>query len=171
MAYPSVNYRQTSPTLGAQPIAQTESAAKHNVGQRIRAMDYTYGEAEFIYLPGVASTAAGDVVVFDEKAGTTTLARKGLRGNVAVAMAATTAGLYGWWAVDGVVPVAAAGGAISCGPAYLSATAGAIDSIDFEGEKVDGLSIKGQPSGGFVTCRLSAPSANGNDASARQEKR
>lgn len=170
MAYPTLNYRQTSPTLGAQPIAQTEATAKHNVGQRIRAMDYTYGEAEFVYLPGVASLAAGDVVVFDEKAGTTARALQGMRGHVAVAMAATTAGLYGWFAVDGAVPVATSAGSISCGAAYLTTAAGSIDSVEYEGEKVDGFSIKAQPSGGFVTCRLSAPAANGNDSNAREEK-
>lgn len=167
MAYPSVEWFQTSATIGGQPIAQVEASAKHNVGQRIRAKDLTYGEVEFIYLPGVASTAAGSVVVFDEKAATTTLALRGMRGNVAVAMAAITADLYGWYAVDGMVPVAAAGGAISAGPGYLSTTAGSIDSVDAEGEKVDGLTIRGQPTGGFVTCRLTGPSANGNDSQAR----
>lgn len=168
MAYPTgIEWFQTSATIGGQPIVQVEATAKHNVGQRIRAKDLTYGEVEFIYLPGVASTAAGDVVVFDEKAATTLRALKGMRGNVAVAMAAVTAGLYGWYAVDGMVPVATAGGSISCGPGRLSATAGAIDSVDFEGEKVDGFTIRGQPSDGFATCRLSAPSANGNDSQAR----
>lgn len=170
MSYPSVEWFQTSATIGGQPIAQTESSAKHNVGQRIRAKDLTYGEVEFIYLPGVASCAAGSVAVFDEKAGTTALALRGMRGHVAVAMAAITAGLYGWWAVDGMVPAKAFGGAISSGPGYLTTTAGAIDSVEAEAEKVDGLSIRGQPSGGFVTCRLSAPSANGNDKNAREKR-
>ena len=57
MSYPSVEWFQTSATIGGQPIAQTEATAKHNVGQRIRAKDLTYGEVEFIYLPGVASCA------------------------------------------------------------------------------------------------------------------
>ena len=170
MSYPSVTWRQTSTFIGGQPIANTATAAAHNLGQRIKAADSAYGEVEFIYLPGVASCAAGDVVVFDEKAGTTARALQGMRGHVAVAMAATTAGLYGWFAVDGMVPVATAAGSISCGAAYLSTTAGSIDSVEYEGEKVDGLSIKAQPSGGFVTCRLSSPSANGNDSNAREEK-
>lgn len=170
MAYPTLRWYQTSPHLGGQPIAETSTTALHYVGQRIRARDYTYGDVEFIYLPGVASTVAGDVVVFDEKLGTTVRATRGMRGHVAVAMAALTAGLYGWYAVDGMVPVTAFGGAISSGAGYLTTTAGAIDSVEAEAEKVDGLSIRGQPSGGFVTCRLSAPSANGNDKGSREKR-
>jgi hypothetical protein len=171
MAYPTgITWRQMSPTIGGQPITQTETTPKHNLGQRLRSFDYTYGEVEFIYLVGAASTASGDVVIFDEKAATTARALKGVRGQAAVAMAAITAGLYGWYAVEGVVPVAAAGGAISAGPAYLSGTAGAIDSVANEGEKVDGFTIRGQPSGGFATCRLARPSANGNDSNALEKK-
>jgi len=93
-----------------------------------------------------------------------------MRGTVAVAMAAITAGLYGWYAVDGSVPVKAEGGAQRNGPAYLSTTAGAVTDIAHEGEKVDGLTVKAGPSGGFLTCRLSAPSANGNDSDASEER-
>lgn len=170
MAYPTLRWYQTTPTLGAQPIDQTSASALHNLGQRIRARDYTYGEVEFVYLPGVASTAAGDVVVLDEKASTTARATQGMRGQVAVAMAAITAGLYGWYAVEGMVPVATYGGAISCGTAFLSPTAGAIDSVEYEGEKVDGFTIRSQPSGGFATCRLARPAANNNESNAREEK-
>jgi len=171
VAYPTgIEWFQTSATIGGQPVTQTESSAKHNVGQRVRAKGLTYGEVEFIYLPGVASTAAGSVVLFDEKASTTTLALKGMRGHVAIAMAATTAGLYGWYAVDGMVPVATGAAAVTSGPAYLSATAGSIDCLELEGEKVDGLTIRGQPSGGFVTCRLSNPAANGNDSNALEDR-
>lgn len=171
MAYPTgIEWRQTSPTMGAQPITQTESTPKHNLGQRVRAFDFTFGEAEFIYLAGVASTAQGDVVTFDERNGTTTRALEGVRGPVAVAMAATTASLYGWYAVTGSVPVNTGSNAPSVGPVYLSRTAGEVTGVPFEGEKVDGMAAVRVPSGGFTTCRLTNPTANGNDADA-QEKR
>lgn len=171
MAYPTgIEWRLTSPTMGAQPINQTESSQKHNIGQRVRAFDYTYGEAEFIYLAGVASTDAGDVVTFDERNGTTALAVEGARGPAAVAMAATVAGLYGWYAVQGAVPVNTGSNIPSRGPLYLSRTAGEVTGEAYEGEKVDGMAAVRVPSGGFTTCRLTNPAANGNDANAREDR-
>lgn len=172
MAYPTgITWRQMSATIGGQPVTQTESAAKHNLGQRLRAFDYAFGEVEFIYLAGVASTAQGDVVVFDERSGTTTRAVEGKRGPVAVAMAAITAGLYGWYAVEGSVPANTGSNDPPVGPVYLSRTAGEVTGIPFEGEKVDGMAVVRYPAGGFATCRLTRPAANGNDSNSAEEKR
>lgn len=171
MAYPTdITWRQVSPTMGAQPITETSATARHNIGQRIRAMDYTYGEVGFIYLAGVASTAAGDVVTFNERTGATVRALEGVRGPVVVAAAAVTAGLYGWYAEDGCVPVNTGSNAPSTGPVYLSRTAGEVTGIPFAGEKVDGMAAVRVPSGGYTTCRLTKPTANGNDARASEER-
>ena len=89
---------------GAQPIANTETAAKHVLGQVVRGSDPTYGDAEFIYALGVASTAIGSIVTYDPITYQTTLSAVG--GNiprpVAVAMSANVAAQYGWYQISGV---------------------------------------------------------------------
>ncbi|MDQ5904972.1 MAG: hypothetical protein QG672_2566 [Pseudomonadota bacterium] len=50
---------------GAQPIATNSTTQKHPLGQLCRATDPTYGQGEFIYLLGVASTTVGDVVKYN----------------------------------------------------------------------------------------------------------
>ena len=171
MAYPTgIEWRQMSATIGAQPITELASSPLHNLGQRIRAKDYTFGEAGFIYLAGVASTAQGDVVSFDERNGTTKRALEGQRGPVVVAMAAIVAGQYGWYAEDGCVPVNTGSNDPPPGPVYLSRTAGEVTGVPFEGEKVDNLTVVTYPSGGFATCRLTRPAANGNDANAQESR-
>jgi hypothetical protein len=172
LSYPSTEWFLQSATIGSQPIAELSTSALHTVGQRVKAKDYHYGEVEFVYLPGAASVATGDLVTFDEKSGVTAQAVQGSRGPLAVAMSDCVAGDYGWFAVSGCVPVKTdAGSAIKLGAAFLCATVGAATDVLQEGEKVDGLAIKAQPSGGFVTCRLSAPSANGNESNTLEEKR
>ena len=58
---------------GAQPIANTETAAKHALGQKVRGTDPTYGDGEFIYLLGVASTVVGSIVNYKATTYQTTL--------------------------------------------------------------------------------------------------
>ncbi len=92
---------------GAQPIANTETTAKHVVGTIVRATDPTYGEGEFIYLKGVASTAVGSVVTYNTANYETTLCTVG--GNVSlpvgIAMSANVASQYGWYQISGVAVV------------------------------------------------------------------
>ena len=53
-------------TVNPQPIDETSTTLKTKLGTKIRAQHADYGEAEFIYLKGVASTAQVDWVTFDE---------------------------------------------------------------------------------------------------------
>lgn len=55
---------------------------------------------EYIFLTGVASTAAGDPVIFDSAFATTRLAGT-LVGEVAIALAATVASTKGWYQIYG----------------------------------------------------------------------
>jgi len=93
-----------STLAGAQPIANTETTQKHPLGTIVRGWDATYGEGEFIYLLGVASTAIGSVVTFDPITYLTTLSAVG--GNIprpiAIAMSANVASQYGWYQISGV---------------------------------------------------------------------
>jgi hypothetical protein len=162
VAYPSVAFKPISISLGLQPIAETSAIQNHTLGMTIRAVDTTYGEAEFIYLKGVASTAAGDLVVYDSKTGATLRAVTGgtTTGPVGVAMSANTASRYGWYALSGSVPVSAATASADT-YAHLSATAGRIDDAASATERIDGMLIKAATSGDFATCQLSRPSVSG----------
>ena len=93
--------------VGAQPIADTSTTQNHNLGTIVRASDPTYGQAEFIYLKGIGSTAVGSVVTYDTSTFTTTLSAVG--GNiarpVAIAMSANVASQYGWYQISGIAVV------------------------------------------------------------------
>lgn len=93
--------------VGAQPIADTSTTQNHNLGTIVRASDPTYGQAEFIYLKGIGSTAVGSVVTYDTSTFLTTLSAVG--GNiarpVAIAMSANVASSYGWYQISGIAVV------------------------------------------------------------------
>lgn len=157
-------YSLTSPNIGAQDIAATETSQKHPIGTIVRAVDPTYGEGEFIYLKGVASTVVGDLVVYDQYANTTTRAVAGSRGPAAVAMSANVAGQYGWYQIKGSA-VVKAGTVAANGNVYLTATAGTVDDAVVVGDKVDAARFKtadGTPSAGLAVVQIDRPSANAN---------
>lgn len=159
-----MTYSLVDTLVGAQPIAVTDTVQNHVLGKRVKAYDPTYGEGEFIYLAGVASTAVGDVVAFDEKAGTTTRTLAATRGPAAVAMSANVASQYGWYQVFGSAVVTS--GIVAAGAAAFStATAGSIDDAVVTGSKIDGMVTKtanGTPSAGLSVCQIAYPSLNGN---------
>ena len=165
MAYPTtISFLPISPDLGIQPIGSTSATQNHNLGHVVRAYDATYGEAEFIYLKGVASTAAGDLVAYDTKNATTVRAVHAgatSKGPCAVAMSANVATQYGWYCISGSVPVNSGAVAAHSRP-YLTATAGQIDDAVVAGDAIDGALIEEVDSGGFATVQLSRPSINGN---------
>lgn len=74
-------------------------------GMIVRAQDPTYGEAEFILLAGVASTAVGSLVTYNTTSFTTALAPIGANKPqpIAVAMSANTAATtWGWYQISGI---------------------------------------------------------------------
>lgn len=187
MAYPTnIQWRSTSPgILGASPVAiataqqgagngaqpsyvvsfQTDATQKLRLGTVSRFVDEVYGEIEAIYLAGVASTAAGDVVSYDPKAGTTTRAVAATRGPLAVALAPVLATQFGWYARKGQVPVnttAAGTGAANSG-LKVTATAGqatvaaGVTAGDVEGAICK--SAQDAPGVGFTNVELSYPFA------------
>jgi hypothetical protein len=58
-------YTVTTDMIGHQAINVNSTTKNHPLGTIVRASDPTYGEGEFIYLLGVASTAIGSVVTYD----------------------------------------------------------------------------------------------------------
>ena len=151
--------------VGAQPIADTSTEQMHPIGTRVKAYDETYGEGEFIYLKGLASTAVGELVVYEEYGNLTVRAVAGSRGPAAVAMSANVASQYGWYQIFGAA-VIKAGTVADNGDVFLTATAGTVDDANVAGDKVDNARFKsadGTPSAGYAICQIAYPSCNGND--------
>lgn len=95
---------------------------------------------EYIYLQGVASTAAGSWVTFDEDNLTTLAVADGV-GRVAVAMAAIVASRYGWYQIYGRCATALAildGDCAADKQLYLTSTAGSVDDVDVAGDAIHG---------------------------------
>lgn len=114
-------YTIISTEAGITPIASTDAGyttangtalaiptPPMTLGKIVRAVDPTYGEGEFICLKGVASTIVGSLVIYDGTTYQTTLAATTANQGrpVAIAMAATTAALYGWYQICGTAVVA-----------------------------------------------------------------
>lgn len=81
-------------------LTAVDTTAQNTVNAEVAGIDSFNGEADFIYLAGCASTIAGSVVTFDE-AGATTLLAANAKGPVVVALAATVASTWGWYARKG----------------------------------------------------------------------
>lgn len=153
-----MTYQILSPVVGAQPIAETSSTAKHKVGTIIQAYDSSYGVGEFIYLLGVASTAVGDIVTYNSKTGQTTRAAVGTNKPqpVAVAMSANLASHYGWYQISGIaVATKAATISLAAGVAVGVKTVGRI-SVTGSGKEVQGALVNAVASAktGVITVSL-----------------
>ena len=102
------------------------------VGTIAKFYDDTLGEGEFIYLPGVASVAYGDGVLYDLMPGAEAIVRvtttngAGKGRPIAFASAAIVAGKFGWFQIRGVAVVSVAAGYVA-GLLYTTATAGVLD--------------------------------------------
>lgn len=129
---------------GAQPIAITETVQKHALGTRIRATSATYGECEFVYMLGVASTAIGLAVSYNATTYQTTLLPNtaNLACPVAWAASANVAAQYGWYQIAGLVPALKT--AVKADPAtnaqriYISATTGRVMQTSAAGKCILG---------------------------------
>lgn len=130
-----------STLAGSQPIASNSTVQKHPLGTIVRGWDPTYGEGEFIYLLGVASTIVGSVVKYNATTYQTVLVTNTAvqAVPVAVAMAATVASEYGWYQISGNAVVKKT--AVTVSPQvtlFLSATAGRVKVLASAGLQVVG---------------------------------
>lgn len=134
-----------------------DTSIKHQIGTRALDPDGN----EYIYLQGVASTAAGDWVSFDEAGVTTRLVENGL-GRVGIAMAAIVASSYGWYQIFGVNEIAKgrSGGIAdnSCLYTYSTNAGQAEDSTgDSSGEMIIGAFSRSTDTSGVFTAELRYP--------------
>lgn len=106
------------------------------------------------YLSGVASTAIGSVIVFDE-AGVTALAVADDKGPIGVAQAATVANTFGWYLVEGEGDALTANDVADDGDVYLTATPGSVDDAVVVGDRVKGALFRAARTGaGLVSVQL-----------------
>lgn len=122
------------------------------VGTRMKGTD----GSEFIYLKGVASTAAGSWVSFDEDFATTLLAGNAV-GPVAIAMAACVADRYGWYQIYGVNTIAATDTVAADKALYIDGTAGRADDATVTGDLIVGAHSMTADTSNVATVFLSYP--------------
>jgi hypothetical protein len=93
--------------LGIQPIAVSSTVQNHPLGTIVRAYDPTFGQGEFIYLLGVASTVVGNTVTYSTTTFQTTLSPNTAQNAnpIGVAMSANVAAQYGWYQSGGLATV------------------------------------------------------------------
>lgn len=150
----------TNNMVGWQPIADTDTTARHALGTIVRAVDPTYGAGEFIYLLGVASTAIGTWVTYNLDDGSTTRLAANAIGPVGVAMSANVASQYGWYQISGKAVGLALSGYADNGLVFATATAGSVDDAVVDGDMVHlakGASAIDTPSTGFAEFEISRP--------------
>lgn len=164
-------YVISNPLAGYQPIANTDTTQNHAIGTRVRATDPVYGDGEFVYLKGVASTVVGSMVTWGGASsgvptGQTTLAPStaNLAQPVAVSMSANVANQFGWYQVYGNAVVATNGTLVAGpGPVYLAGS-GQVTSTAAAGKQVLGavnLTATGTPSAGLAVVEINQPHAQG----------
>lgn len=147
-------------TLLGQPIDETSTTLYHRLGTRMKCHDDTYGVGEFIYLKGVASTAVGSWVTFNQDDNTTALLAANAIGPVAIAMSANVASQYGWYQIYGKAVGAVLASFADNGNPYATATAGSVDDAVVAGDLVKnakGASAIGTPSAGLAEFEIQYP--------------
>ena len=150
-------YRIDEPRIGMQPIADTSTVQNHPLGTIVRATDPSFGQGEFIYLTGVASTAVGSWVTYDTD-GASALLVANAKGMVAVAMSANVASQYGWYQISGIAN--GIGSTVSIADnadLYATATGGTIGSTVVTGDRVWNAESRETSSDGTVKVDLGRP--------------
>ena len=145
-----------------QDIAETSTTQMAPLGSRVKARDIDnagYGDMEFVYGVGVASTAAGDLVLIDGSGFTTTRTLENLVGKCAVSMSANVASQYGWYCVDGTVNITS-GTVVDAKQLYVTSTAGSVDDAVVAGDVIYGTYSVAASSGGTTLSSVTHPFIN-----------
>lgn len=148
-------------------VADTTPAVP--VGTIAKFYDDAFGEAEFIYLPAVAGTVAGDCIEYDlNPAGVTTVRHSNATASnsgrpVAFATATSGAGTYEWYQISGVAIVNAVAGTVA-GVMMGTATAGSVGNTADAGDQILGARIStavGTPAAGKSYATINRPFVQG----------
>lgn len=149
--------------LGQPGIDTVNTSAVVPVGTIVQAYHPTYGQGEFIFLEGVASTTAASWVTYNMDDGSTTLTVANAIGPVAIAMAATVAETFGWYQIGGKAVGKVAASFADNAAVYLTSTAGTVDDAVVAGDRVKGArgaSAIGTPAAGLAEIELARPFAD-----------
>ncbi len=162
-------YTITTPNLGMQRIEETRAAQSTmgpggrrpgpDLGKIVQAVDPVYGNGEFIYLLGVATTAVGSWVLYNPDDFSTSLLAANDIGFVAVAMSANVAGQYGWYQIQGKA-IGLSATAVDNANVYSSATPGTVDDAVVAGDRIKNAkyaSASGVPSAGLAEFEIARP--------------
>lgn len=156
--------------LGYPVPGNVDDTALVAVGTVAKFFDDAQGEGEFIYLPGVANTAAGDAVDYDLAPGaqSTTRHTNATATNkgwpLAIASAAIVAAKYGWYQISGVAIVNVAAGFAAASAVFGTGTAGVLDDGADAGDQIlgaSGSSAIGTPAANKAYITLSRPFTQG----------
>lgn len=157
-------FRATTPRLGLKAIDSNHAEQGDTpLGTIISAYSPDYNEGEFIYLKGAASTAVGSWVLYSPDDFSTSLLAANDVGHVAVAMAATVSGEYGWYQIQGKAVGKALASFADNGNVYSTATAGSVDDAIVAGDRVQGAkgaSAVDTPSTGLAEFEIHRPFVN-----------
>jgi hypothetical protein len=123
--------------IGYPAITDFGTVKKVPLGTIVRAVDETYGEGEFMYLTGVASTTVGCWVGIMPATGATILATANGTYALGVAMSACVASNYGWYQISGVAKALGLTSIThSSGFLALTSTAGSVDDASVIGDHI-----------------------------------
>lgn len=117
---------------------------------------------EYIYLKGVANTALGSWVTYDE-VGVTALLAANAKGFVAVAMAAIVANSYGWYCVFGSVEAKVVNNTAADTSCGRETEDGSVGDGRVAGDEIIGAIVRDANATGAtaaVTCQISYPIVN-----------
>lgn len=145
--------------IGHPRIVDTDTVQKLPLGTRVKAIDSTYGEGEFIYLKGVASTVVGSCVLINEDDMSTTLLVPNDIGKVGFAMAINVASQYGWYQIAGKA-IAKTVTVADNANVYSTATPGVLDDTVVAGDRIKQCkfaSADGTPSAGLAEVECDNP--------------
>jgi hypothetical protein len=148
-----------------QEIADTSTTQNHELGEIVECRDVSSnarGYGKFIYLKGVASTAAGDAVVFDLSAWTTVRTVSASVGDLGVAMSANVASQYGWYQIEGI-GIVTSGTVSDNGLVYTTATDGSLDDAQVDSQQIINAQFRSANDTGQALIQLNRPHAGTDD--------
>ena len=97
-----MSYDFSDLTLGLLDLNSNHAAQGGiSLGHIAQAIDPAKGSGEFIFLQGVASMVVNSWVLYNSDDWATTLLGANQQGGVAIAMAPTVAGEFGWFQITG----------------------------------------------------------------------
>jgi hypothetical protein len=128
--------------VGFGALTDVDTTKRFPLGTRVWAKDMgstQYGDAEFIYLAGVTSTARGSVVVITTGFTTALVAARTI-GDLAVALGAVDAATkFGWYQIAGQGVALCDAGVVDGAALYIDGTSGRIDDTVVAGDAVQGM--------------------------------